>query len=91
LATNEESVLPIYEYICTKCYHRFDKLVRSMSSTSEGEAVACPKCGHAKPDRQFSAFAVGAGETKSSSSGGGHGGGCGCCAAASSCPNAMVD
>lgn len=81
--------MPIYEYVCAKCNSKFEKLVRSMSSTADGESVTCPKCGHAKTERQFSAFAVGAGEARSS--GGGHGGGCGCCAAAGSCPNAMVD
>lgn len=78
--------MPIYEYVCGKCSAKFEKLVRSMSST---EAAECPKCGGKKTERQFSSFAVGAGEAKSAGGGHAHGGGCGCCAAAPSCPNAQ--
>ncbi len=77
--------MPIYEYVCGKCNTRFEKLVKSMSSA---EAAQCPKCGGRKTSRQFSSFAVGAGESKSA--GGGHGSGCGCCSAAPSCPNARL-
>lgn len=75
--------MPIYEYVCETCKSKFEKLVRSMNST---EAAACPKCGGAKTNRQFSSFAVGAGQSSSPSTGG-HGGGCACCSAAPSCPN----
>ena len=33
--------MPIYDYRCVQCGHRFD-LLRSMSSRDE---VKCPKCG----------------------------------------------
>jgi putative FmdB family regulatory protein len=75
--------MPIYEYVCEKCGHKFEKLVRSMNST---ETFACPKCSAKKTQRQFSAFAVGADSAPSST--GGHAAGCGCCSARSSCPNA---
>lgn len=76
--------MPIYEYVCESCKSKFEKLVRSMSST---EAIACPKCGGDKTSRQFSSFAVGAGQA--ASTGGGHAAGCACCSAAPSCPNRM--
>lgn len=76
--------MPIYEYVCEGCNKKFEKLVKSMSST---EAAVCPKCGSKKTARQFSAFAVGSGESKGSD----HGAGCGCCANAGSCPNANFD
>ena len=76
--------MPIYEYVCESCKEKFEKLVRSMSSS---EAIVCPKCGAKKTTRQFSSFAVGAGQSQSA--GHAHGAGCGCCAAAGSCPNRM--
>ena len=77
--------MPIYEYTCDKCDAKFEKLVKSINSTA---AVPCPSCGGKKTSRQFSSFAVGAGEGKSA--GHDHGGGCGCCSAAPSCPNRMM-
>ncbi len=79
--------MPIYEYVCESCNSKFEKLVRSMSST---ETVECPKCGGEKTSRQFSSFSVGAGETQSANNGGGHGAGCACCAGAPMCPNAQL-
>ena len=43
--------MPLYEFKCRACTHRFDELVRL------GETPACPKCGDVAPDRQFSATA----------------------------------
>jgi len=34
-------VMPVYEYECTKCKHRFDKL-KSFSQSDEPER--CPQC-----------------------------------------------
>lgn len=77
--------MPIYEYVCEKCQTKFEKLVRSMNSN---EPIKCPKCGGSRTQRQFSSFAVGAGESGSTSSGpASHGAGCGCCGAAPTCPN----
>jgi putative FmdB family regulatory protein len=49
--------MPIYEYACKQCDMRFEKLVRSMSSS---EKIECPKCGSTKTARALSVFAVGA-------------------------------
>ena len=50
--------MPIYEYTCSKCDAKFDKLVRSISSDESD--TACPKCGSKKTARAMSLFAVGA-------------------------------
>jgi putative FmdB family regulatory protein len=57
--------MPIYEYTCGKCGHKFDQLVRSMNST---EGQKCPKCGSGKTARALSVFAVGAEGQKSAGS-----------------------
>lgn len=45
--------MPIYEYRCDGCGSQFEKLVRASSP-----AVACPGCGGAKLERQYSTFAA---------------------------------
>jgi len=45
--------MPIYEYVCSGCQARFEKLVRRF-----GEDVACPSCASGAVDRQLSVFAV---------------------------------
>ena len=46
--------MPIFEYVCKECNHRFELLVR-------GDVVpACPACKGTGLDKQFSAFGVGA-------------------------------
>jgi putative FmdB family regulatory protein len=45
--------MPIYEYVCTDCHRRFEKLVRRF-----GEEVACPSCASAAVDKQLSVFAA---------------------------------
>jgi len=45
--------MPIYEYRCTACGHAFEHLARRLSE----KPPACPKCGAAKPAKQFSTFA----------------------------------
>lgn len=43
--------MPIYEYECAACGHRFERVMKC------GEAVpACPGCGDPKPERRISAF-----------------------------------
>lgn len=44
--------MPIYEYKCKKCGHRFDHLTRTLTDT----ARKCPKCGAPSPAKQFSTF-----------------------------------
>jgi putative FmdB family regulatory protein len=46
--------MPIYEYKCRACDHRFAVLQR----IGEGnEHLTCEKCGESKPTKQFSTFA----------------------------------
>lgn len=62
--------MPLYEYRCPECGHRFEILQR-MGEGAEG--LTCPRCGAAKVEKQFSTFAsttVGGGSATS-------GGGCG--------------
>lgn len=40
--------MPLYDFKCRKCGHRFEELVRL------GEAASCPKCKAARAERQFS-------------------------------------
>ncbi|HUU82561.1 MAG TPA: zinc ribbon domain-containing protein [Phycisphaerae bacterium] len=47
--------MPVYEYICRKCGHEFEELVKSMSSRDE---VDCPSCGAGGSVRQLSVFAA---------------------------------
>lgn len=45
--------MPIYEYECKKCHHRFEELVRP------GSAPECPECHSRSLEKLLSAFAVG--------------------------------
>jgi putative FmdB family regulatory protein len=54
--------MPIYEYKCTDCGEKFEKLVR----TSNADDVACPKCGEKHLQQEFSTFAAHANSGKSS-------------------------
>jgi len=45
--------MPIYEYQCRSCHHRFEELVRA------GAEPACPECKSRKLEKLLSAFAVG--------------------------------
>jgi putative FmdB family regulatory protein len=47
--------MPIYEYVCRRCGHQFEELVKSISSRDE---VVCPSCGAAGATRQLSTFAA---------------------------------
>jgi len=44
--------MPIYEYACQNCGHRFEELIRG------DEQPACPSCGASRLERQFSAAAA---------------------------------
>ncbi|MBR0458313.1 MAG: zinc ribbon domain-containing protein [Victivallales bacterium] len=80
--TIHEPLMPIYEYQCEKCGHRFSHLHRRL-----GEAApACPKCG-GEVKKLFSSFAASASsggdgcpqaESCPMSGGHSHGAGCGC-------------
>ncbi len=59
--------MPIYEFACSRCDHRFDELVRTDFSI---EDIHCPLCGAASPRKLMSAFGFSSGgKTVSSSSG----------------------
>jgi putative FmdB family regulatory protein len=71
LSTTKELVnMPIFEYVCGECNHRFELLVQGSA-----EAV-CPQCKATKLEKQFSAFGVGATASWASS---GSQGSCGSC------------
>ena len=53
--------MPIYEYACRECSHRFEAIVRS------GESPACPSCQSINLERLISMFAVDAPGTRSKS------------------------
>ena len=46
--------MPIYEYKCASCGHRFDVLQRI---GADGSDLSCPNCGAQKPEKMLSAFA----------------------------------
>jgi putative FmdB family regulatory protein len=65
--------MPVYEYACGRCSHRFERYVRTFN-----EEVACPRCDAPEVEKQLSTFAMAG--TRPSGAGGGAccGGGCGC-------------
>ncbi|HEX8556797.1 MAG TPA: zinc ribbon domain-containing protein [Pyrinomonadaceae bacterium] len=44
--------MPIYEYLCRKCGHRFEKIVRGGA-----EPDGCPECMGRRLEKQLSVFA----------------------------------
>ena len=47
--------MPVYEFVCESCGHRFEELVGSHVGR-EAADVACPECGSAKVERQLSTY-----------------------------------
>jgi len=45
--------MPIYEYVCKKCHHRFEQIVLRQ------ERPKCPQCASVRLERQVEAFAQG--------------------------------
>lgn len=45
--------MPIFEYLCRKCRHRFEKIVYG------GEQPSCPACHGRNLEKQLSVFAAG--------------------------------
>lgn len=73
--------MPIYEYRCRGCGHGFEVLQR----LGEGaQGLACPGCGAAALDKQFSTFATGGGAA-SFESDAGCGAGAGACCGGGAC------
>jgi putative FmdB family regulatory protein len=52
--------MPIYEYQCRDCGHRFEILQR-LGQGPEG--LACPRCSADQLEKQYSTFASNTGET----------------------------
>ena len=56
--------MPIFEYTCANCGHRFEKLILSSKRAKE---LRCPKCGSEQVDKNISLFgSVGAGAGQAS-------------------------
>jgi putative FmdB family regulatory protein len=71
--------VPIFEFECPRCNHRFDDLLRSSSAKNP----PCPKCKCVKTQRLMSTFSMGG---CASEGGHSHGGGscsCGGCSSGS--------
>lgn len=47
--------MPVYEYKCKRCNHRFEELVFG------DEKIACPKCRKFELEQQFSVFGTSSG------------------------------
>ncbi|MCK4404661.1 MAG: zinc ribbon domain-containing protein [candidate division Zixibacteria bacterium] len=56
--------MPIYEYQCRVCQHKFEVLQKL---GEDGKGLKCPKCGADKPIKIFSVFASGTSSGNSSS------------------------
>ena len=61
--------MPLYEYKCTDCGHKFEELIKNTS-----QKINCPVCKSEKVEKAFSVFAASTSSGSSSSCGGG---GCG--------------
>lgn len=48
--------MPLYEFICNKCQHQFEALIRKSADEQE---LVCPKCDCKKVTKTFSTFATG--------------------------------
>ena len=68
--------MPIFEYVCGRCEHRFETLVRS-----NAEQVSCPHCTSDSVVKQLSVFSS-VGSAKESA---GNDGGCACTPATCGC------
>jgi putative FmdB family regulatory protein len=56
--------MPIYEYVCAQCGHKFEKLVLS---SRRANGIQCPECGSPSVDKAISIFS-GAGASTSTGS-----------------------
>lgn len=66
--------MPMYEYACRACGHKFEKLVKTFNAA----APACPACESPETGRELSVFAVAGDGAKASSTPLPMGGGCRC-------------
>jgi putative FmdB family regulatory protein len=61
--------MPIYEYSCRRCHHRFETIVLSTR-----EKPICPKCESGAVEKQLSVFSSPGSQSEKNPAGGG----CGC-------------
>jgi putative FmdB family regulatory protein len=54
--------MPIFEYVCSACGHKFEKLVLSSRRARE---ISCPECGSVSVDKALSSFGVSGGGSAS--------------------------
>jgi putative FmdB family regulatory protein len=54
--------MPVYEYRCTECGEKFEKLVRSFT---QQVIPTCPKCGSTGVNKAVSLFGVGGADNTS--------------------------
>ncbi len=50
--------MPLYEYRCSACGHRFDHWFPTFQAAAEGAAPACPSCGAASVQRLISRVVI---------------------------------
>ena len=50
--------MPVYEFKCQDCGHRFSKLYRQMTSREDSPLPPCPQCDGANTQRAVASFAV---------------------------------
>lgn len=65
--------MPIFEYVCRNCHHRFESIIFG------SQHAACPKCESKKLDQQVSRFAVAGGDKTSDFAADSGPGACGTC------------
>lgn len=63
--------MPIFEYVCSECKHRFELIVQGALE------AACPQCKTTRLEKQISSFGVGATGGFASPGAGGSCGSCG--------------
>lgn len=75
--------MPLYEYRCSDCETKFEKLIRGISTNPDG--VACPDCGSETRRLVSACAAVSRGEGGQVTSVAGGGGCAGCGGSCASC------
>ncbi len=56
--------MPIFEYVCAECGHKFEKLVLSPSRAKQ---IHCPECASKSVDKAISVFGLGSSNSSSTS------------------------